>query len=146
MTTRQTILLMALCTTATACAKEPPQSLEQQLSGKNAEERREILTSACEQESNWPRTTHTATASGKDTHTNAFVDPLAIDMQALCDKLDVFMDPDTVEKLDGVTLAQKCRDLARRKHRSHSADNDEHAAKTLRICEEALGTRISPMQ
>ena len=144
MKTSHTILLLALCATATACAQESPQPLDQQLTGKDAEERRAILSSACEQESKWPRGTHTATISRMHTHTTSYVDPLSIDMQSLCDKLDAFMDPDADEKLDADALAEKCADLARNKQRSHRDGNEEHAAQTLRICGEVLGTRISP--
>jgi hypothetical protein len=144
MKTRHSILLLAICATATACTQEPPPPLEQQLSGKNAEERRNILASACEQESKWPRGTHTATISRMHTHTTAYVDPLSIDMQTLCDKLDAFLDPDAEERPDAGAMAEKCADLARNKQRSHRDGNEKHAAQTLRICEEALGTRISP--
>lgn len=143
MKTTHTILLLALCATASACAQNQPQPLEQQLSGKDAEERREILASACEVEAKWPRGTHTATISRMHTHTTTYVDPLSIDMQSLCDKLDTFMDPDADERLDADALAEKCADLVRDKQRSHRDGNEEHAVQTLRICEEVLGSRVT---
>ncbi len=136
-----TIAVLAL----SACASQPPKTLDQKLHGANTEERKEVLRLACLNEAEWPTYHSPGYKQGNSRvrrHIEHSYNQEVSEMKALCRKMDALADTGAKKKLPPQILADMCAGkLAEKKHKSRRGGTD-HAQRIEKICEEMIGQKI----
>lgn len=131
-----TVLLLS------ACASTPSQTLDQKLSGKTGEDRKETLRLACLNEAEWPIYNSSAYKHANTRvkqHIKNRYNAEVSEMKSLCRKMDDLTTADAEEKLPPQELANMCADKVAA---ITQKGNTEHAARTKHICEEMTGKKI----
>lgn len=141
-------LMIAIAVLAlSACASEPPKTLDQKLQGATTQERKkEVLRLACLNEAEWP-IYHSSAYKNGNTRVKRRLergyDPEVSDMKALCRKMDALADAGVKKKLPPEVLAGLCAEtVADKKHRSRRGGAD-HAQRIEKICEEMTGKPVN---
>ncbi|MDO9461982.1 MAG: hypothetical protein Q7N95_17935 [Alphaproteobacteria bacterium] len=142
---KNTLMIAVAMVVLSACASQPPKTLDQKLQGVNTQERKEVLRLACLNEAAWPTYHSPAYKQGnirirrRLEHT---YDPEVSDMKALCRKMDALADAGAKKKLFPEVLASICAEKVSEKiHRSRRGGAD-HAQRIEKICEEMTGQKI----
>ncbi len=133
-------LLLAGLVVLSACASEPPQTLEQKLQGKSAEDQKEVLRLACLNEAEWPiynssgyRSANPRLKSQIKLRYNEEVST----SKALCRKLE-----DATDAASKKALAQEGKTLIAATLQKHGNPAADHAARTKDIYEKMTGQKI----
>ncbi len=140
-------LMMAIAMAAlSACASQPPLTLDQKLQGVNVTERKEVLRLACLNEAEWP-TYHSPAYKSGNLRVRLRIEhgynPEVSGMKALCRKMDVLADAGAATKLPPEELAFICAEKVSAKlHRSRTGGAD-HAQRIEKICNEMTGRKIN---
>ena len=127
-----------------ACASTPPQTLDQKLSGKTGEDRKETLRLACLNEAEWPIYNSSAykhANSKVKQHIKQRYNAEVSEMKSLCRKMDDLADPKAEEKMPAQDLADMCAEKVAAMTQKDKTGSADHAARTQHICEEMTGKK-----
>ena len=121
-----------------ACASQPPKTLDQKLQGVNTQERKEVLRLACLNEASWP-TYHSPAYRQANLRIRRRLehsyDPEVSGMKALCRKMDALADPGAKKKQSPEELADMCAEKVTAKTRKSRRGGADHAQRIEKICE-----------
>ena len=135
--------------TLSACASQPPKTLDQKLQGANAMERKEVLRLACLNEASWP-TYHSPAYKQGNTRVKRRLErsynPEVSDMKALCRKMDALADAGAKKKQSPEELADICSENISAKKRKSRIGGADHAQRIEKICEAMTGQKITGNQ
>lgn len=140
------ILITAMVLTLGACASQPPQTLDQKLTGKTGEDRKEILRLACLNEAEWPiyNSSYYQRANGKIKQSLKYrYNSEVSEMKALCRQMDDLTTADAEKKLSPKDLSGICEARVVVKKEKDRKGGAEHAARIQHICEEMTGQKIT---
>lgn len=140
---KRILLIATTMLTLTACASQPPQTLDQKLAEATAPaDRKETLRLACLNEAEWPaslqkiRTTGRHRIQQKQRLKRA---PEITEMKTLCRQMDDLSTADAAEKLPKKKLVASCTAKVTAKK---GKGWPEHAQRIGKICEEMTGGEI----
>lgn len=134
------IIILTTMLTLTACAASPPQTLDQRLQGKSAEDRKEELRLACLNEAEWSYHHSSLYRSANQKirdQIKFYPNEEVSETKALCEEMN------EAKPADKKVLAQKCQehidaDLAKytvAKYGNEAAEHAaEHAKRMQKIC------------
>ncbi len=129
-----------------ACASQPPKTLDQKLQGANAIERKEVLRLACLNEAEWP-TYHSPAYRQANLRIRRRLEhsynPEVSDMKALCRKMDALADAGAKKKLPPEELADICSENISAKMRKSRRGGADHAQRIKKICEAMTKQKIT---
>jgi len=140
-------LMMAIAVLAlSACASQPPKTLDQKLQVANTEERKEVLRLACLNEAEWPTYHSPAYKQGNSRvkrHIEHSYNQEVSEMKALCRKMDALADAGAKKKLPPEALASICAEKVSAKIHKSRRGGANHAQRIEKICEEMTGQKIT---
>lgn len=129
-----------------ACAYQPPQTLDQKLTGKTGEDRKEILRLACLNEAEWPIYNSSyykrANSKIKQSLKHRYNSEVS-EMKILCRQMDDLTSVDVEEKLSSKDLAEMCEAKIAAKKEKERKGGAEHADRIKHICEEMIIQKIT---
>lgn len=137
---KPTYLIMAGLFALSACASQPPQTLDQKLAGKTGDDRKETLRLACLNEAEWSIYNSLAykRANGRvKSHIKMRYNEEVSTSKALCRKMDEASDTQTKKE-----LAQEGQKLISVTLEKHGEDAAEHVARTKQIYGEMTGQKL----
>ena len=139
-------LMIAIAVLAlSACASQPPKTLDQKLQGVNTEERKEVLRLACLNEAEWP-TYHSPAYKQGNLRIRRRVEhsynPEVSDMKALCRKMDALADAGVKKKQPPEVLADICSENISAKMRKSRIGGAGHVLRIEKICAAMTGQKI----
>ncbi len=139
-------LMLAIAVIALgACASQPVKTLDEELQGANAAERKEVLRLACLNEAEWPSYHSYAYKQANarmKRHIKHDYNPEVSDMKALCRKMDALADAGVKKKQPPEILADICSENISAKKRKSRMGGADHALRMEKICEEMTGQKI----
>lgn len=130
-----------------ACASQPPKTLDQKLSeSTDAADRKETLRLACLNEAEWPVKSKKNTFTGRHASYRRMQqlqrNPEVRDMKSLCRQMDDLTTSDAEEKLPPKELASACAAKVAEKKQKDGKGWAEHAGRIAHICEEMTGKKL----
>lgn len=123
-----------------ACASQPPQTLDQKLSETtNAADRKETLRLACLNEAEWPASLQKVRTTGRHgmkQRQKLKRSPAVTEMKTLCRQMDDLTTVDAEEKLPPKELTSACAAKVADKKQKEGKGWAEHAGRIAHICKE----------
>jgi hypothetical protein len=144
---KKAIIISTALILLSACASQPPQTLDQKLSkATNAADRKETLRLACLNEAEWP------VRSTKNPYHGRYAlqrlqeqlqrNPDVREMKSLCRQMDDLTTEDAEEKLPPKKLATACASKVASKKQKEGKGWAEHADRIAQICKEMTGKKL----
>jgi hypothetical protein len=145
---KKTIIISTALIVLSACASQPPKSLDQKLAeATDVADRKETLRLACLNEAEWPV---------RSTQKNHFMkryasykrqqqlrrNPKVREMKTLCRQMDDLTTTHAVEKLPPKELATACAAKVSAKKQKEGKGWAEHADRIAHICKEMTGQKL----
>lgn len=128
-----------------ACASQPPQSLDQKLAeAANPVDRKETLRLACLNEAEWPASLQKVRTTGRhgtQQRQRLKRAPEITEMKSLCRQMDDLTTVDAEDKLLPKELASMCAQKVAAKKEKEGKGWAEHAGRIAHICEEMTGKK-----
>ena len=143
---KRTLLIATTMLALTACASQPPQTLDQKLAEATApEDRKETLRLACLNEAEWPASLQKVRTTGR--HGTQQRQRLKLtteitEMKVLCRQMDDLTTADAEEKLPPKELAASCATKVSAKKAKEGKGWAEHADRISHICKEMTAKRL----
>lgn len=129
-----------------ACSFPPPQTLDQKLTGKTGEDRKEILRLACLNEAEWPIynsiSYKRANTKIKRSIKNRYNSEVS-EMKILCRQMDDLTSVNAEEKLSSKRLTKMCEAKIAAKKEKDRKGGAEHADRIKHICDEMIIQKIT---
>jgi len=143
---KRTLLIATTILALTACASQPPQTLDQKLAEAAApEDRKETLRLACLNEAEWPASLQKVRTTGRhgtQQRQRLKRTPEITEMKVLCRQMDDLTTADAEEKLSPKDLAASCAAKVDTKKAKEGKGWPEHAARIEHICEKMTGQKL----
>ena len=143
---KKAIIISTALILLSACASQPPQTLDQKLSeSTTAADRKETLRLACLNEAEWPASLQKVRTTGR--HGNQQRQglkraPEIREMKSLCRQMDDLTTSDAEEKLPPKELATACAAKVSGKKQKDGKGWADHAGRIAHICEEMTGKKL----
>ena len=144
-TMKNTLTLAITMLALSACALQPPKTLDQKLHGASTQERKEVLRLACLNEAEWPTYHSPAYKQGNSRvkrHIEHSYNQEVSEMKALCRKMDALADAGAKKKLPPEELASLCAEKVSAKIHKSRRGGADHAQRIEKICEAMTGQKI----
>ena len=143
----KTWMILAVTALAlSACASQPPQTLDQKLSeATDAADRKETLRLACLNEAEWPASLQKVRTTGRhgtQQRQRLKRSPEIREMKSLCRQMDDLTTSDAEEKLPPKELATACAAKVSGKKQKDGKGWADHAGRIAHICEEMTGKKL----
>jgi hypothetical protein len=134
------MILAATALALSACASQPPKTLDQKLSEtSDAADRKEALRLACLNEAEWPASLQKVRTTGRhgvQQRQRLKRSPEITEMKSLCRQMDDLTTADAEEKLPPKELATACAAKVAYKEQKEGKGWTEHASRIAHICKE----------
>jgi hypothetical protein len=129
-----------------ACASQPPKSLDQKLAeATDAADRKETLRLACLNEAEWPASLQKVRTTGRhgvQQRQRLKRSPEITEMKTLCRQMDDLTTADAEEKLPPKELATACAAKVAAKKQKEGKGWAEHAGRIAHVCKEMTGQKL----
>jgi hypothetical protein len=129
-----------------ACASQPPKSLDQKLAeATDAADRKETLRLACLNEAEWPASLQKVRTTGRhgvQQRQRLKRSPEITEMKTLCRQMDDLTTADAEEKLPPKELATACAAKVAAKKQKEGKGWAEHADRITHVCKEMTGQKL----
>ena len=143
---KKAIIISTALIFLSACASQPPKTLDQKLSeATDAADRKETLRLACLNEAEWPASLQKIRTSGRhgtQQRQRLKCTPEIREMKSLCRQMDDLTTSDAEEKLPPKELATACAAKVAEKKHKNGKGWAEHAGRIAHICEEMTGKKL----
>jgi len=143
---KKTIMISVMLIGLSACASQPPKTLDQKLSeATDAADRKETLRLACLNEAEWPASLQKVRTTGRhgtQQRQRLKRTPEITEMKVLCRQMDDLTTADAEEKLSPKDLAASCAAKVDTKKAKEGKGWLEHAARIEHICEKMTGQKL----
>lgn len=140
------MILAATALTLSACASQPPKTLDQKLAeATDAADRKETLRLACLNEAEWPASLQKVRTTGRhgvQQRQRLKRSPEITEMKSLCRQMDDLTTTDAEEKLPPKELATACTAKVAKKQQKDGKGWAEHAQRIGNICKEMTGQQL----
>ncbi len=140
------MILAATALALSACASQPPQTLDQKLAETtSAADRKETLRLACLNEAEWPASLQKVRTTGRhgaQQRQRLKRTPEITEMKSLCRQMDDLTTADAEEKLPPKELATACVSKVTAKKQKEGKGWAEHADRIAHICKEMTGQKL----
>lgn len=140
------MILAATALALSACASQPPQTLDQKLAETtSAADRKETLRLACLNEAEWPASLQKVRTTGRhgtQQRQRLKRTPEITEMKSLCRQMDGLTTADAEEKLPPKELATACASKVATKKQKEGKGWAEHADRIANICKEMTGKKL----
>ncbi len=140
------VLIAVTLIALSACASQPPKTLDQKLSeATDAADRKETLRLACLNEAEWPASLQKVRTTGRhgtQQRQRLKRSPEIREMKSLCRQMDDLTTSDAEEKLPPKELATACAAKVAEKKQKDGKGWAEHAGRIAHICEEMTGKKL----
>lgn len=140
------MILAATALALSACASQPPQTLDQKLAETtSAADRKETLRLACLNEAEWPASLQKVRTTGRhgtQQRQRLKRTPEITEMKSLCRQMDDLTTADAEEKLPPKELATACASKVAAKKQKEGKGWAEHADRIANICKEMTGKKL----
>jgi hypothetical protein len=143
---KKAIIISTALILLSACASQPPQTLDQKLSeSTTAADRKETLRLACLNEAEWPASLQKVRTTGRhgaQQRQRLKRTPEITEMKVLCRQMDDLTTADAEEKLPPKELATACAAKVDTKKAKEGKGWPEHAARIEHICKKMIGQKL----
>lgn len=143
---KRTLLIATTMLALTACASQPPQTLDQKLAeATTPADRKETLRLACLNEAEWPASLQKVRTTGRhgtQQRQRLKRTPEITEMKSLCRQMDDLTTADAEEKLPPKELATACTRKVTAKKQKEGKGWVEHASRISHICKEMTGQKL----
>lgn len=143
---KKAIIISTALILLSACASQPPQTLDQKLSeSTTAADRKETLRLACLNEAEWPASLQKVRTTGRhgtQQRQRLKRSPEIMEMKTLCRQMDDLSTADAEEKLPPKELASACAEKVADKKQKEGKGWTEHAGRIAHICKEMTGQKL----
>lgn len=140
------MILAATALALSACASQPPKTLDQKLAeAADSADRKETLRLACLNEAEWPASLQKVRTTGRhgvQQRQRLKRTPEITEMKSLCRQMNDLTSADAEEKLPPKELASACAAKAAAKKQKEGKGWAEHADRIAHICEEMTGQKL----
>ncbi len=140
------MILAATALALSACASQPPKTLDQKLSeATDAADRKETLRLACLNEAEWPASLQKVRTTGRhgvQQRQRLKRSPEITEMKTLCRQMDDLTTADAEEKLPPKELATACAAKVAAKKQKEGKGWAEHADRIAHVCKEMTGQKL----
>ncbi len=140
------MILAATALALSACASQPPKTLDQKLSeATDAADRKETLRLACLNEAEWPASLQKVRTTGRhgvQQRQRLKRSPEITEMKTLCRQMDDLTTADAEEKLPPKELATACASKVAAKKQKEGKGWAEHADRIAHVCKEMTGQKL----
>ncbi len=140
------MILAATALALSACASQPPKSLDQKLAeATDAADRKETLRLACLNEAEWPASLQKVRTTGRhgvQQRQRLKRSPEITEMKTLCRQMDDLTTADAEEKLPPKELATACAAKVAAKKQKEGKGWAEHADRIAHVCKEMTGQKL----
>lgn len=140
------MIVAAAALALSACASQPPKTLDQKLSeATDAADRKETLRLACLNEAEWPASLQKVRTTGRhgtQQRQRLKRSPEIMEMKMLCRQMDDLTTVDAEEKLVPKELASACAAKVADKKQKEGKGWVEHADRIAQICKEMTGQKL----
>lgn len=140
------MILAATALALSACASQPPKTLDQKLAETtDAADRKETLRLACLNEAEWPASLQKVRTTGRhgvQQRQRLKRSPEITEMKSLCRQMDDLTTTDAEEKLPPKELATACAAKVAEKKQKEGKGWAEHAQRIAHICKEMTGQKL----
>lgn len=140
------MILAATALALSACASQPPKTLDQKLAETtSAADRKETLRLACLNEAEWPASLQKIRTTGRhgvQQRQRLKRSPEITEMKSLCRQMDDLTTTDAEEKLPPKELATACAAKVAEKKQKDGKGWAEHAQRIGNICKEMTGQQL----
>jgi len=140
------MILAATALALSACASQPPKSLDQKLAeATDAADRKETLRLACLNEAEWPASLQKVRTTGRhgvQQRQRLKRSPEITEMKTLCRQMDELTTADAEEKLPPRELATACAAKVAGKKQKEGKGWAEHADRIAHVCKEMTGQKL----
>ncbi|MEQ1704408.1 MAG: hypothetical protein ABL867_00375 [Rickettsiales bacterium] len=140
------MILAATALALSACASQPPKTLDQKLSEtSDAADRKETLRLACLNEAEWPASLQKVRTTGRhgtQQRQRLKRTPEITEVKSLCRQMDDLTTADAEEKLLPKELATACATKVAAKKQKEGKGWAEHADRIAHICKEMTGQKL----
>lgn len=143
---KKSLIIATTILALSACASQPPQTLDQKLAEAPApEDRKETLRLACLNEAEWPASLQKVRTNGRhgtQQRQRLKRTPEIREMKTLCRQMDDLTTVDAEEKLPQKELASACAAKVAVKKQKEGKGWAEHADRIAHICKEMTGQKL----
>lgn len=145
-TMKKAIIISTALIVLSACASQPPKTLDQKLAETtSAADRKETLRLACLNEAEWPASLQKVRTTGRhgiQQRQRLKRTPEITEMKLLCRQMDDLTTADAEEKLPPKELATACASKVAAKKQKEGKGWAEHADRISHICKEMTGKKL----